>query len=69
MTDYDNGFYIYTPNKSTEEDMHELSIPQVIQIIEGEVWLTGVSHDNHIDYVEAVGTIGKMVMDEEGQIK
>tara|TARA_R110000803_G_scaffold95395_3_gene163375 strand:- start:11772 stop:11978 length:207 start_codon:yes stop_codon:yes gene_type:complete len=67
--DYENGFYIYTPSKEGAEGMHELSMPQVIQIIEGEIWLTGVYQDFDIDYVEALGVIGKMVMDEEGELK
>lgn len=65
---YENGFYIYTPNPETEEDMHELSLPQIIQIIEGQIWLTGVSGDFDIDYAEAVGNIGKMVMNEDGEL-
>ena len=68
MREYENGFYAYSP-KRDNEDMCELSIPQVIQVIEGEVWLTGVQHDFHIDYVLAVGNIGRMVMDENGMVK
>lgn len=66
--EYENGFYTYVPNPKAEEDMHELSIPQVIQIIEGLVWLTGVSGDFNIDYVNAIGEIGKMVMSGDGGI-
>tara|TARA_R110000822_G_scaffold23066_1_gene71584 strand:- start:1820 stop:2026 length:207 start_codon:yes stop_codon:yes gene_type:complete len=66
---YENGFYIYTPSKEGAEGMHELSIPQVIQIIEGEIWLTGVSGSFDIDYAKAIGVVGKMVMDEEGELK
>ena len=66
--DYENGFYTYIPSKEAAEGMHELSIPQVIQIIEGEIWLTGVSGSFDIDYASAIGVIGKMVMSEEGKI-
>ena len=65
---YENGFYIYTPSAEAEEGMHDLSMPQVIQIIEGEIWLTGVSGVFDIDYAGAIGVIGKMVMSEDGVI-
>ena len=65
---YKNGFYTYIPSKEAEEGMHELSIPQVIQIIEDEVWLTGTSETSHVDYAAAIGTIGKMVMSEDGNL-
>ena len=64
---YENGFYIYTPNVDNE-NMDELSIPQVIQIIEGKIWVTGMAIECNIDYAEAVGTIGKMVMSEDGEV-
>ena len=64
---YDNGFYIYTPNEDNQI-MDELSIPQVIEIIEDEIWLTGTLQSFDIDYAEAVGTIGKMVMSQEGVV-
>ena len=65
---YENGFYIYHPTPEVEEGMHELSIPQIIEIIEGEIWLTGVSGTFDIHYAEAVGVIGKMVMSQEGVV-
>lgn len=65
--EYKNGFYIYTPSKETEEGMTELSIPQVIEVIEGEVWLTGVGDIFDLDYVQALGVIGKMVMSQDGK--
>ena len=68
MSEYENGFYPYIPSKEAEEGMHELSIPQVIQIIEGEIWLTGVSGSFDIDYADAIGVIGKMVMSEDGEL-
>ena len=36
---------------------------------EGGIWLTGVGGDFDIDYVKAVGAIGKMVMTQEGEIR
>jgi hypothetical protein len=66
---YENGFYIYTPSKEAAEGMHELSMPQVIEIIEGEIWLTGVNGGFDIDYAEAVGTIGKILMSQDGELK
>lgn len=66
--EYENGFYIYTPNKETEEGMTELSMPQVIEIIEDEVWLTGVGDTFDLDYVQALGVIGKMVMSQDGKL-
>ncbi len=68
MSEYKSGFYIYTPGKDAEEGMHELSLPQVIQIIDGEVWLTGVLDSFDIDYVAAIGLVGKMVMSKNGKI-
>lgn len=66
---YENGFYIYTPSKEGAEGMHELSMPQVIEIIEGEIWLTGVNGGFDIDYTEAVGVVGKMLMNQNGELK
>ena len=60
MSKYENGFYAYMPTKEGAEGMHDLSIPQVIEIIEGEVWVTGVGGDFDIDYVKAVGEIGRV---------
>ena len=68
MSEYKNGFYAYTPSKEAEEGMHELSIPQIIQVIEGEVWLTGINGGWEIDYVAAIGEVGKMVMSEDGKL-
>tara|TARA_R110000851_G_scaffold237905_1_gene390728 strand:- start:411 stop:638 length:228 start_codon:yes stop_codon:yes gene_type:complete len=65
---YENGFYTYLPGEEAEEWMHELSVPQVIQIIEDEVWLAGVSEPYPVDYAEAIGVIGKMVMSGDGKI-
>lgn len=68
MTDYENGFYIYTPNENNN-DMCELNLHQIIQIIESYIWVTGCTDEFDIDYAEAMGVIGKMVMDEYGEIK
>lgn len=65
---YKNGFYTYTPSAEAQEGMHELSLHQVIQIIEDEVWMTGTSETSHVDYAAAIGVIGKMVMSETGKI-
>lgn len=67
MSKYDNGFYIYTPNKDNQT-MDGLCIPQVIEIIEMDIWLTGMTEVFEVDYVNAVGTIGKMVMSQEGVV-
>ena len=64
----ENGFYTYIPNKDAEEGMSELSLPQVIEVIEGEVWLTGISESFDLDYTSALGEIGKMVMSQDGNI-
>lgn len=64
---YENGFYIYTPNEDNE-DMDELNLPQVIQIIEGKIWLTGCEDEYDIVYASALGAIGKMVMNEVGDV-
>jgi hypothetical protein len=68
MSEYKNGLYTYLPSKDVEEQMSAISLPQVIEIIEGEVWLTGVSQSFDVDYVDALGAIGKMVMSQEGVI-
>ena len=65
---YKNGFYTYFPSKDAQENMDELSTPQVIQVIEGEVWLTGINGGWEIDYVDAIGRIGDMVMGEDGSV-
>lgn len=64
--DYENGFYIYTPNEDNQI-MDGLSVPQVIEIIEMDIWVTGMSETFDIDYANAVGTIGKMVMSQDGE--
>ena len=66
--EYENGFYIYTPSKEGAEGMHEFSMPQVIEIIESDIWLTGMDEMFDIDYAKSVGTIGKMVMTQDGVI-
>lgn len=63
-----NGFYAYIPSKDGAEQMSELSTPQVIEIDDGEVWLTACVESFDIDYVNALGTIGKMVMSEDGKV-
>ena len=68
MSEYKNGFYAYIPTEECIESMHELSLPQVIQIIENFVWLTGVSNSYNLDYAQALGTIGAMLMDEDGNL-
>tara|TARA_R110000772_G_scaffold152088_1_gene262893 strand:- start:438 stop:641 length:204 start_codon:yes stop_codon:yes gene_type:complete len=65
---YENGFYIYTP-RSDSNYLGGLSVPQVIEIIESEVWVTGMDETFDIDFVHSVGTIGKMLMSQEGQLK
>jgi hypothetical protein len=63
--EYENGFYIYTP-RSDSNHMGGLSVPQVIEIIESEVWVTGMNETFDIDFTQAAGTIGKMVMSQDG---
>lgn len=66
--EYENGFYAYTP-KSDSGHMGGLSFPQVIEIIEMEVWVTGMDETFDIDYAQSVGVVGKMVMSQEGIIQ
>lgn len=68
MSELKNGFYTYIPNKEAAEGMHELSTPQVIEIFEGEVHIIGIDESFDIDYVNALGEIGKIVMNEDGKI-
>ena len=68
MSEYKNGFYAYAP-KSDSNHLGGLSVPQVIEIIESEVWVTGMDETFDIDYAEAHGVIGKMVMTQEGELR
>jgi hypothetical protein len=65
--EYENGFYAYTP-KEDIETITALDCTQVIQIIEGVIWLTGAEGDYSISYAKKIGTIGKMLMNEDGSI-
>lgn len=65
MSDYENGFYAYWPNKDNQ-NMDGLAVPQVIEIIEMDIWVTGMDDSFDVDYAKAVGTIGKMLMTQEG---
>ena len=65
---YENGFYAYTPN-NTNFDSGGLSVPQVIEIIENDIWVTGMDETFDIDYAQAVGVIGKMLMSQDGIIQ
>jgi len=65
---YENGFYIYTPNID-DSITSPLNLPQVIEIIEGEIWLTGMDQTFSISYASRIGVIGKMVMSQDGEIK
>ena len=64
---YENGFYAYTPNPESQH-MGALSIPQVIEIIEQDIWVTGMDAVFDIDYAQDVGVIGKMLMSQDGTI-
>jgi len=64
--EYEDGFYIYTPNAESEERIYELSWHMVIEILEDDIYLHGHTQAFTIDYVNSVGTIGKMVMTQEG---
>ena len=68
MNEYKNGFYFYHPGKEAEEGMHELSKPQVLEVFYGDVYVTGCDETFDLDYTEALGKIGKMVMSEDGKI-
>jgi len=64
----DNGFYVYQPRDNIDFLGHfePLSLPQIIQVIEGEVWLTGVSITFQLFEVFICGAIGNMVLTEDG---
>jgi len=66
--EYENGFYACTPNPESQQ-MDGLSVPQVIEIIELDIWVTGMGETFDIDYANAVGTIGKMLMSQDGIIQ
>ena len=65
---YENGFYAYTP-KEDSQHMGGLSVPQVIEIIEMEVWVTGMDETFELGFTLSVGTIGKMLMSQDGVIQ
>ena len=65
---YENGFYAYTPKSDTGHH-GGLSVPQVIEIAKSEVWVTGLYETFDLDFVQAVGVIGKMVMSQDGMIQ
>ena len=58
-----NGFYIYRPKNDNPDKPHPLNLLQVVQVIEDEVWLTGVSLTYSIRTAKHWGVFGKMVLD------
>jgi hypothetical protein len=58
-----DGFYIYEPKPSKMNESSPFSLRQVLQVIEGEVWLTGMSETFSMKTAKAYGKFGLMVLD------
>ena len=58
-----DGFYLYEPKDSNSEKMHPLNLRQVVQVIEGDVWVTGMSETFSIRTAKSWGKFGLMVLD------
>jgi len=54
-----NGFYIWTPKY---DDTHPLSLEQVVQVIEGDVWVTGMDAAWSVELALDFGNFGKCVL-------
>ena len=67
--EYENGFYVYIPKSARKGYFDGLSVPQVIEIREGDIWLTSIDKNFNIDFVESKGCIGKMLMTQQGELK
>tara|TARA_R110000850_G_C9819832_1_gene452349 strand:- start:79 stop:285 length:207 start_codon:yes stop_codon:yes gene_type:complete len=66
---YENGFYIYTPTEEADGDWNGLDEPQIIKILWNKVYVFNLKKDIDVDYVSDIGVIGKMIMNEGGEIQ
>ena len=57
-----NGFYIWEPKNLGSMAMHPLLLEQVVQVIEGEVWLTGCSGSYSLETASKFGSFGTCVL-------
>ena len=56
----ENGFYIWNAKKQVEL-MHALNLNQVVEVIEDEVWLTGMAETFEIKEALKFGAFGECV--------
>ncbi len=56
-----NGFYIWKA-KDQEESMHPLYLDQVVEVIEGVIWVTGMIDEFNIEDALKFGSFGDCVL-------
>lgn len=56
-----NGFYIWNGERG-QDAMHPLYLDQVVQVVEGRVWVTGMLDEYSIDEASKFGSFGKCVL-------
>ncbi|PCJ32170.1 MAG: hypothetical protein COA90_04145 [Gammaproteobacteria bacterium] len=54
-----NGWYIFQPNKNCP--ILALDVRQIVQVIEGVVWITRVDDEWDVEAVKACGTFEKRI--------
>lgn len=58
-----NGFYIWR-GKEQCEAMHPLYLDQVVQVIEGDIWVTGMCDVYEVEAALKFGYFGVCVLEE-----
>lgn len=56
-----NGFYIWNGERG-QDAMHPLYLDQVVQVIEGRIWVTGMLDEYSIDEALKFGSFGECVL-------
>lgn len=60
-----NGFYIWHPKDMGPSACHALLLNQVVQVIEGELWLTGCNGGYSAEMALKFGVLGKCVLTQD----
>jgi hypothetical protein len=55
-----NGFYLWIPENNDHD--HPLSFKQVVEVIEGMVWLTGLTREYTIKQAIEYGIFGALIL-------
>lgn len=58
----ENGFYIWNSERGVQDAMHPLFLDQVVQVIEGRVWVTGMLEEYSVNEALEFGSFGECVL-------